>query len=110
MLACPLLNKQKDVVAVVQLINKVKLNHDPEDELLKRIDPHGFTKDDEALLARFTPSILKILERCQACYHLIQNLRKDPERQRSNRDFQNAKLLAKLKQEEQKLRESLIKL
>ncbi len=109
-LACPLLNKQKDVVAVVQLINKVKPNHNPEDDLLTRIDEHGFTQEDEVLLAKFMPSILKILERCQTCYQLIQNLRKNPERDRAGFYVQNAKLLAQLKQEEQKLRKSLARI
>lgn len=109
-LAWPVLNKQKSLVAVVQLINKLKPNHHPEDELSQRIDHNGFTKEDEARFAKFAPSILKILERCQFCYQLSLKLRKNSGLKQSDVALKNAELIAQLKLQEQQLRKSLEKL
>jgi len=109
-LAWPLLNQRKDLVAVVQLINKLKPNHHPKDNLLHRIDRKGFTPEDEALLAKFAPSILKILERCLFCYKLIHKLKKYPGQHPESIVRQNAMLIAKLRGQELKLRKSLAKI
>jgi hypothetical protein len=109
-LAWPLLNKQKDLIAVVQLLNKLKPDHDPEDDLSQRIDTNGFTKEDEVIFARFAPSILKILERCQFCYQLYLRLRNDPAIDLGGASFQNAALIDELKRREQQLRKSLEKI
>ncbi len=107
MLAWPLLNGQKELIAVVQLINKLKHAHNPQDDLLQRIDTKGFTKDDEAMFAKFAPSILQTLERCQFCYQLTQKLKNNELIDQFGSVSQKAQLVAKLKREEQQLREGL---
>ncbi|NES18622.1 MAG: GAF domain-containing protein [Symploca sp. SIO3E6] len=107
MLAWPLLNGQKELIAVVQLINKLKHNHNPQDNLIGRIDTQGFTKEDETLFAKFSPSILQTLERCQFCYQLTQKLKNNESIDPFGSVSQKAQLVAKLKREEQQLRESL---
>jgi hypothetical protein len=108
-LAWPVLNKQKDLVAVVQLINKLKPNHDPEDDLSKRIDTNGFTQEDEAKFAKFAPSILKLLEKCQFCYQLSLKIRNNTQGNQAGVALQNAQLIAQLKRQERQLRNSLNK-
>jgi hypothetical protein len=109
-LAWPVLNKQKNLVAVVQLINKLKPNYAPEDDLSNRIDTNGFTPEDEARFAQFAPSILKILERCQFCYQLSLKLRKNEGLTQSGIALQNAELIVQLKRRERQLRKSLDKI
>jgi hypothetical protein len=109
-LAWPLLNKQKDLIAVVQLINKLKPHYHPEDHLLQRIDKNGFTAADEEKLAKFAPSILKILEKCQLCYELAQKVRNSSQKSQGSSAIQNAALIAELKRQEQQLRKSLDKM
>lgn len=110
MLAWPLLNKDKNLVAVVQLINKLKPNYVPEDELFNRIDTKGFTQEDEAMFAKFAPSIMKILEKCQFCYQLAQDLRKNPVVYSKDISKHNFALIKELKRREQQLRMSLNKI
>jgi PAS domain S-box-containing protein len=62
MLCMPLLNDQEDLVAVVQLMNKLKKVHDPEQPLSERIDTKGFTEEDETVFEEFAPSVRMILE------------------------------------------------
>ena len=63
MLAMPLLNEETgELVAVVQLINKLRPNHENYASLDEQIDRHGFTQEDEQLFTEFTPSIRLILE------------------------------------------------
>ena len=110
LLAWPLLNQQKNLVAVVQLINKLKPDYNSEDDLAKRIDMNGFTQEDEAVFAKFAPSILKILEKCQFCYQLAQKIRNNTGRNQSAVVVQNAALIAELTRQEQQLRKSLDKI
>lgn len=109
-LAWPLLNNQKSLVAVVQLINKLKPDCDPEDDLSERIDINGFTPEDEVKFAKFAPSILKILERCQLCYQLSLKLKKNAGLTQGAVVVQNAALIAQLKRQEQQLRKGLEKI
>lgn len=109
-LAWPLLNKDKNLVAVVQLINKLKPNYVPEDELFNRIDTKGFTQEDEAMFAKFAPSIMKILEKCQFCYQLAQDMRKNPVVYSKDISKHNFALIKELKRREQQLRMSLNKI
>lgn len=106
-LAFPLFNKEQSLVAVVQLINKLRPNCDLGIELSRRIDINGFTTEDEALFATFAPSILQILEKCQFCYQLTQQLRKDTVHNKPDVVLQNPQLIAELKQQEQQLRKIL---
>ncbi|HEY9637303.1 MAG TPA: GAF domain-containing protein [Coleofasciculaceae cyanobacterium] len=109
-LAWPLLNEQQNLVAVVQLINKLKPDYDSEDDLSKRIDMNGFTQEDEAKFAKFAPSILKVLERCQFCYQLSLKLRKNAALNPTGVSRQNPTLIAQLKRQERYLRKSLEKI
>lgn len=110
LLAFPLLNKQKGLIAVVQLINKLQSNNNPETDLSQRIEKTGFSEEDEAKFAKFAPSILKILEKCQFCYQLSLKLRKNAERNQLGTSTQNIAIIAELKRREQQLRKSLNKI
>ncbi|MGK7927954.1 MAG: GAF domain-containing protein [Spirulina sp.] len=61
-LAFPILNDDLDIVAVVQLLNKI---------VKKEGDPEGFTHQDLERLAKCVIPIRGILETCQACYEGI---------------------------------------
>ncbi|MFB2880120.1 GAF domain-containing protein [Floridanema aerugineum] len=75
MLALPLLNAEGDLVAVVQLLNKLKASNDPTKDLRDRIDVAGFTKQDEYLFEEFAPSIRLILESSRSFYVATQKQR-----------------------------------
>jgi GAF domain-containing protein len=74
LLALPLLNEKGNLVAVVQLLNKLKIDTNPNAPLLDRIDKKGFTEADEKQFAEYAPAVQRILERCQSCYKLTQRL------------------------------------
>ena len=74
MIAMPLLSDSGQLVAVVQLINKLRID-DPSLPLEERVDNFGFTKKDEALFAQFVPSMRLILESSQAFYSAAQKQR-----------------------------------
>ena len=74
MLAMPLLNDNDQLVAVVQLINKLRIV-DHSIPLEDRVDNIGFTVEDEALFAQFAPSMRLILESSQAFYYAAQKQR-----------------------------------
>ncbi|QYO68594.1 GAF domain-containing protein [Leptolyngbya sp. 7M] len=75
MLALPLLDDQGNLVAVVQLINKLKPIHDPLAPLEEKIDLIGFTVQDEAVFRDFAPSIRLILESSRSFYRATQQQR-----------------------------------
>ncbi len=80
MLALPLLNEAGELVAVVQLINKLRLNKlkesGPQTELLAdRIDYGGFTSEDESIFREFAPCIRLILESSRSFYIAAQRQR-----------------------------------
>ena len=77
MLTMPLLNEEtQDLVAVVQLINKIQPDLDqPETPLDQKIDPVGFTSDDEQVFREFAPSIRLILESSKSFYAATQKQR-----------------------------------
>lgn len=76
MLAMPLVNEETgELVAVVQLINKLKPNHEHYDKLDQRIDKAGFTQDDEQVFKEFAPSIRLILESSKSFYAATQRQR-----------------------------------
>ena len=74
MLAMPLLNDNDQLVAVVQLINKLRII-DPSVPLEESVDRVGFTEEDQALFAQFAPSMRLILESSQAFYSAAQKQR-----------------------------------
>lgn len=75
MLAMPLLNDEGQLVAVVQLINKLKLNANPAAPLNAKIDLDGFTLEDEAVFEEFAPSIRLIIESSRSFYRATQQQR-----------------------------------
>ncbi|BCL37093.1 hypothetical protein NSMS1_35400 [Nostoc sp. MS1] len=75
MLALPLLNEQGRLVAVVQLLNKLKPYNSPEAPLAQQIDTKGFTSADEQLFQEFAPSIRLILESSRSFYIATQKQR-----------------------------------
>ncbi len=75
MLVLPLLNEQGDLVAVVQLLNKLKFPNDPERPLAERIDLQGFATNDETVFEEFAPSIRLILESSRSFYMATQRQR-----------------------------------
>ena len=74
MLSMPLLNDNDQLVAVVQLINKLRIN-DPSVPLEDSVDRIGFTEEDQALFSQFAPSMRLILESSQAFYSAAQKQR-----------------------------------
>ncbi len=75
MLALPVLDQQGETVAVVQLLNKLKLIHDPEESLAEQVDLKGFTEKDNKLFKEFEPSIRLILESSRSFYRATQRQR-----------------------------------
>ncbi|MCG5061783.1 MAG: GAF domain-containing protein [Limnoraphis sp. WC205] len=78
MVAMPLLDEKdekKELVAVVQLLNKLKLESDPEVPLEDKIDTIGFTDEDEQLFNEFAPSIRLILQSSKSFYAATQKQR-----------------------------------
>ncbi|MGG6295900.1 GAF domain-containing protein [Leptolyngbya sp. AN02str] len=75
MLAMPLLNDEGNLVAVVQLINKLKTNCDRTLPLDEKIDLGGFTTYDEQVFEDFAPSIRLILESSRSFYKATQQQR-----------------------------------
>ncbi|MDZ8139083.1 MAG: GAF domain-containing protein [Nostoc sp. DedQUE04] len=75
MLALPLLNEHGQLVAVVQLLNKLKSKNHYDAPLAERIDTRGFTRADEQLFQEFAPSICLILESSRSFYVATQKQR-----------------------------------
>ncbi|AUB40036.1 Adenylate cyclase, class 3 [Nostoc flagelliforme CCNUN1] len=75
MLALPLLNEHGQLVAVVQLLNKLKYGNNPDVPLAERIDTKGFICGDEQLFQEFAPSIRLILESSRSFYVATQKQR-----------------------------------
>ncbi len=74
LLALPLLNEKGNLVAVIQLLNKLKQPNNPQSPMIERIDKQGFTEADQQQFSEYAPAILRILESCQSCYKLTQRL------------------------------------
>lgn len=75
MLTLPLLSDDGHLVAVVQLINKLKRGCNRALDLDARIDLDGFTAYDEELFREFAPSIRLILESSRSFYIATQKQR-----------------------------------
>jgi adenylate cyclase len=75
MLAMPLLNEDGQLVAVVQLINKLKHDTHPAASLEEKIDLQGFSNDDERVFEEFAPSIRLIIESSRSFYRATQQQR-----------------------------------
>ena len=75
MLALPLLSEHGQLVAVVQLLNKLKCPNNPQAPISERIDVRGFTSADQQLFQEFAPSIRLILESSRSFYVATQKQR-----------------------------------
>ncbi len=76
MLAMPLFNEETgELIAVVQLINKLKPNHQDYATLDEKIDNVGFTEADEQIFKEFAPSIRLILESSKSLHAATQRYR-----------------------------------
>jgi adenylate cyclase len=75
MLALPLLNEQGELVAVVQLLNKLKLEYDPKAPLEEKIERNGFSEEDERVFEEFAPSIRLIMESSRSLRRATQRQR-----------------------------------
>ncbi|MBP0014471.1 MAG: GAF domain-containing protein [Roseofilum sp. SBFL] len=76
MVAMPLENEETgELVAVVQLINKLQIDADREANLDDKIDLKGFTAEDEQVFKEFAPSIRLILESSKSFYAATQRQR-----------------------------------
>ncbi|MBE9118422.1 GAF domain-containing protein [Lusitaniella coriacea LEGE 07157] len=75
MLALPLLSEDGELVAVVQLLNKLKTPHDPDGPLDEIISTTGFAEDDIKVFEEFAPSIRLILESSRSFYKATQRQR-----------------------------------
>ncbi|WP_088891221.1 GAF domain-containing protein [Leptolyngbya ohadii] len=75
MMTMPLLSDTGSLVAVVQLINKLKPEHNPAAPLDQKIDLAGFSAADEQLFWDFAPSIRMILESSRSLYKATQQQR-----------------------------------
>jgi adenylate cyclase len=81
MLAMPLLDDSHDeagnheLVAVVQMMNKLQPNYEPSTPLEQRIDRVGFTAEDESVFREFSASIRLILKSSQSFYVATQRQR-----------------------------------
>ena len=76
MLAMPLLDEGTgELMAVVQLINKLKPNHKDYDTLGEQIDNLGFTQADEQVFREFASSIRLVVESSKSFYAASQRQR-----------------------------------
>ncbi|MEQ9357452.1 GAF domain-containing protein [Coleofasciculus sp. F4-SAH-05] len=109
-LAWPLLNRQKEVVAVAQFINKLKPQSNSHEDLSQRIDKKGFTSEDEFVFAKFSPSVMGILGKCQLCHQLAHKLEAKQQITRGGVVLGEDELIAELRQRAQQLRQGFAKL
>jgi GAF domain-containing protein len=73
-LTLPLRDETGDIVAFIQLVNKLKVPSHPELPLVERIDLNGFTERDRDRLSTYAPALHQMLNRCQDCYAFTQRL------------------------------------
>ncbi|MDE5095160.1 MAG: GAF domain-containing protein [Trichodesmium sp. St11_bin5] len=76
MVVLPLLKEETgDLIAVVQLLNKLKQDVEKYELLEDKIDVNGFTEEDERVFNEFAPSISLILESSKSFYAATQRQR-----------------------------------
>ena len=74
MLALPLFDEKGELIAVVELINKIK-NNDKNEQLETRINKLGFTSADEEMFRKFSVLIAHIIESSNSFYRAAQKQR-----------------------------------
>ncbi len=72
MVAIPLLDERKNLIAVAQILNKQRPNIDPSAPLRERIDEKGFSENDVTKFLGFAPSIQSALKSFQLLYKTAQ--------------------------------------
>ncbi|MEB3342515.1 GAF domain-containing protein [Okeania sp.] len=76
MIVMPLLQEETgDLIAVVQLLNKLKSDAEQYELLEEKIDISGFTEEDQRVFNEFAPSISLILESSKSFYAATQRQR-----------------------------------
>jgi GAF domain-containing protein len=73
-LTLPLRDETGEIVAFIQVMNKLKVPSRPELPLVERIDLNGFTERDRDRLNAAAPALHRMLKRCQDCYSFTQRL------------------------------------
>jgi GAF domain-containing protein len=74
-LALPIVNDNDQVIAVIQLLNKLKRPKNSANQGHWLINRHGFSQRDQKQLSEFVPAIRRIVESCQSCYRATKKLR-----------------------------------
>ncbi|MGB7439727.1 MAG: GAF domain-containing protein [Coleofasciculaceae cyanobacterium] len=74
-LAYPILSETNEVIAVIQFLNKLKQPKTQNINSHSEIEINGFTELDQNRLAKFVPTLRRILESCQSCYKTTKKLR-----------------------------------
>jgi len=74
-LALPITNENQQIIAVIQLLNKLKRPKNSDNQGHWLINRHGFSQRDQKQLAEFVPAIRQIVESCQSCYRATKKLR-----------------------------------
>ena len=74
LLVFPIMSQQGNLVAVIELLNKLQSISFPEQPLVEQIEPEGFTRADEELLEERVSSILPILEGFQSFHREIRTI------------------------------------
>ncbi|MEM9007821.1 MAG: GAF domain-containing protein [Cyanobacteria bacterium P01_F01_bin.86] len=67
LMALPLLNRDRELVAVIQVLNKLKPADNPHRSLAERIDPAGFTEEDMVKITADAKAIQLVLD--SICSH-----------------------------------------
>ena len=75
LLAFPILDEQNNIIAVLQLLNKLNSPEYFHFNYYPKVDQNGFPPADEERLAQFVPAIRRILESFQSCYQVSKKLR-----------------------------------
>jgi len=75
LLVLPLMNDLGHLVAVVQLVNKLRHPNDPSAPLIDRIDPNGFSISDETHFYDYAVALIRLIDRLQSSYNLTQRLK-----------------------------------
>ncbi|HEY9602331.1 MAG TPA: GAF domain-containing protein [Allocoleopsis sp.] len=73
-LTLPLYNQTGKLVALIEFLNKLQEDSNPKLPLSQRIDPRGFTRDDEERLEQRAESLVPILEGFQSFHREIQTI------------------------------------
>ncbi|NER97782.1 MAG: GAF domain-containing protein [Symploca sp. SIO1B1] len=74
LLTYPLLDEQENLVAVIQLINKLKQSNNKKASLEERIDQSGFKEEDKEDLNKLADQIRPILEEFKSSYKMAHEM------------------------------------